>query len=317
MQEYHFYVLWASTDAENYRYLGVTSRTVAQRFYGHKYCAIHPNKRSLPVHKWMYSIYKKGGTILYKEIHKCSEDIWREEEIRLIKEYKELGYDLLNLQKGGNGVVTKEMRDKSGIDRSINAHNRPIVGIDPTSMKVMYFFNSIKEAAEYFKVGKSCFSNALNQRTRKAKTKNYLKCQGYYWLYLQEYKTSGISNIDTTFILPIYQKWIYRFDSNGIFMSKHKSLREVRKYFGGTLNGLKTAILNTKSYRGFYWSFNSSITIPSKSFKYIEVDINNVIINKFNTLKEISEKYGKAPSTWSIFISQNKTFNNGNKIIKN
>ena len=46
-----------SEDEENIRYVGVTTLTVQKRFYGHKYCAKHDDKRGLPVHKWMYSHY--------------------------------------------------------------------------------------------------------------------------------------------------------------------------------------------------------------------------------------------------------------------
>lgn len=63
---YNFYVLSASSDIENVRYVGVTTKTVQQRFYGHKYCANNEQKRGLPVHKWMYSHYQKGETIIVK-----------------------------------------------------------------------------------------------------------------------------------------------------------------------------------------------------------------------------------------------------------
>lgn len=63
---YKFYVLSTSTDIDNIRYVGVTTKTVQQRFYGHKYCAMHPEKRGLPVHKWMYKHYQLGEDIIFK-----------------------------------------------------------------------------------------------------------------------------------------------------------------------------------------------------------------------------------------------------------
>lgn len=54
---YNFYTLSVSTDSENVRYVGVTTRKVSERFYGHKYCAMHEDKRGLPVHKWMWTHY--------------------------------------------------------------------------------------------------------------------------------------------------------------------------------------------------------------------------------------------------------------------
>lgn len=54
---YNFYTLSASSDKNNIRYVGVTVKSVQERFYGHKYCALHSEKRGLPVHKWMWTHY--------------------------------------------------------------------------------------------------------------------------------------------------------------------------------------------------------------------------------------------------------------------
>jgi predicted GIY-YIG superfamily endonuclease len=63
---YNFYVLTSEDDPENIRYVGVTTKKVTERFSQHKYCALHKEKRGLPVHKWMFSKYEKGGKILVK-----------------------------------------------------------------------------------------------------------------------------------------------------------------------------------------------------------------------------------------------------------
>ena len=47
---YHFYVLSSTDSPDKIRYVGVTMQTVEQRFYKHKYCATHLEKRGLPVH---------------------------------------------------------------------------------------------------------------------------------------------------------------------------------------------------------------------------------------------------------------------------
>jgi hypothetical protein len=63
---YNFYVLVSENDPENVRYVGVTTKKVKERFNQHKYCAVHKDKRGLPVHKWMFSKYQKGENILVK-----------------------------------------------------------------------------------------------------------------------------------------------------------------------------------------------------------------------------------------------------------
>lgn len=55
---YTFYTLSTKSNSNDIRYVGVTTKTIDQRMYHHKYCAKHPNKRNLPVHKWMFSHYE-------------------------------------------------------------------------------------------------------------------------------------------------------------------------------------------------------------------------------------------------------------------
>lgn len=143
---YVFYTLSASDDPNNIRYVGTTCRTVAQRFRGHKYCAMHKEKRGLPVHKWMYSKYEQNLNIIHVQIDSCPESEWEERERYWIKYYKDQGFNLLNIDKGGRGVVTAEMRSKSSIERSIEAKRKPVIALnmDGTFYKE---FPSIRDAA--------------------------------------------------------------------------------------------------------------------------------------------------------------------------
>ena len=96
----------------------------------------------------MYSVYKNGGTIIPKKIYECTEDVWEETEVSLIQKYKDLGYDLMNLDEGGKGVITAEKREKSSIERSAEAHRKSIVALhlDGTYFKE---FSSIAEAGRF------------------------------------------------------------------------------------------------------------------------------------------------------------------------
>lgn len=38
---FNFYVLVSSKNEDEIRYVGTTTRTIKQRFYGHKYCCNH------------------------------------------------------------------------------------------------------------------------------------------------------------------------------------------------------------------------------------------------------------------------------------
>jgi predicted GIY-YIG superfamily endonuclease len=49
--QYYFYTLSADSDPNNIRYVGVTTRLLKQRMYGHRYNATKKEKRNQPVHK--------------------------------------------------------------------------------------------------------------------------------------------------------------------------------------------------------------------------------------------------------------------------
>lgn len=74
----------------------------------------------------MYSEIQSGYEIKIKQIDQCLESEWEDRERYWISYYKKLGFKLLNVSPGGKGVVTKEMRELSSIQRSVNAHKRPI-----------------------------------------------------------------------------------------------------------------------------------------------------------------------------------------------
>ncbi len=86
---------------------------------------MHPEKRGLPVHKWMWSKYEKGLDIVVKEIDSCDEKDWEEKEKYWISRYKE-GGNLLNISDGGKGVIPKDSRTLSSIERSAKAHEKAI-----------------------------------------------------------------------------------------------------------------------------------------------------------------------------------------------
>jgi len=92
--------------------------------------------------------------------------LWEETEINLIKEYKNLGYDLLNVDSGGRGSITIEKRNKSGIQRSIKAHQVKVVQL---SLKGEYIktYDSIMFATKEMGLSsKSAIGNVLSGRSK-------------------------------------------------------------------------------------------------------------------------------------------------------
>lgn len=282
---YHFYVLKSDLDPEQIRYVGVTSTTINKRFSQHKYCATHPEKCGLPVHKWMSSVYKKGGKIIIEKIDECLEEEWETKEVTLIKMYKDLGFRLLNLDKGGKGVVTKEKRTKSSLERSGEAHRKPVIAL---TLKGEFFkeFESVTKAAEYFNHKHTTnISSVLNGFTKSA--------YGYLWVYKECY------NPDET---KIYSKKqiglkLYQFDFEGNLIHSYNSKSEAIQSIPCDHKSLDRAIDEKRNFKGFYWSLNDTIDIKEfiNPYKYSVEKEGNICY--FIEQKQIAEYIEASKST--------------------
>lgn len=181
---YYFYTLHSTKSPEEVRYVGVTTQSLQQRLSEHRYKAKSKKFRSQPVHKWMYSHYEQGYDIFIKELDRCTINVWQETEKYWIQYYKSIGANLLNLQLGGSGVITKEMRNTEGRIRSKIAHQIPIACYSKETDEEVLRFTSIVEAAKYFNVDKTTIHKVLNKSNRSS-------C-GYKWKRLPKIPTTEI-----------------------------------------------------------------------------------------------------------------------------
>lgn len=259
----------------------------------------------MPVHKWMYSHYEKGENILVKQIDTCEECEWENKEKYWIKYYRDLGFDLLNISEGGKGVVTKEMRDKSSIERSAEAHCKIIIALNKDG-SFYKEYNSIKEASEEMGVPRSAIGNALNGRSKSSK--------GFMWVYKDEYD----SNKKYTYNPKSKAIPVYEFDLDGILLNKYPSLDYFDTLKGWSMNGVKTAIKDKRIYHDKYWSTDTSIEISEyeQFFYYQELDSKGNLTELYRTQTEITRKFNLSPSNVCLRIKNNKTFPNGNVISK-
>ena len=281
---YLFYVLTSDIAPNEIRYVGVTTKkSVSQRLIQHRYCANHPKKRGLPVHKWMYSVYKQGGTINITEIDRCLENEWEEKEQFLIQKYKNENHNLLNIDKGGRGVITKEKRSIDSVIRSIEAHKKPITAYYLNG-EIYKTFSSITEAANELKGKVNNICSVLNNHTKSA--------YGYMWKF-----KSNNEKIDP------YQKKligtkIYQFDLNGKLLHEFNSKQEVLKFFN--IKGhqpLNRALENKTHYKKFYWSYTPTINIKEFEFPYKYKITKNDDIIYIIEQKDIADIIGISKST--------------------
>lgn len=145
----------------------------------------------------MYSVYKNGGKIISTKIGECFESEWEDREKAFIKEYKEKGYKLLNIDEGGKGSITAEKRSKDSIQRSIDAHKKAIVAynLDGTFYKK---YNSITEASKELNL--NSHNNIINVLKGRSKS-----ASGFMWKYEKDINENNIS----TYKADRHGKYVY------------------------------------------------------------------------------------------------------------
>lgn len=299
---YNFYVLVSDDDPKNVRYVGTTTKKVTERFSQHKYNAIHAEKRGLPVHKWMYSKYKNGGSISVKKIDECFESEWEEREQYWISYYKKLGYDLMNLDKGGKGVITKEKRSQSSIQRSIAGHEIPVVALNMDgSFYKEYKSIAIASQEHGFKSG-SAIGNALTGISKSA--------GNYIWVYKKDYDPNKIykykSEIDDRRIK------VYEFDLSGNLIKIWNKKTDFDSENGYSQNGVNAAIKNKKVYKDSYFSLDDHIDVSEYKSPYKIKAFNESEIKYFKSQRALAKFLGMAESTLCNKLKTTNIINNYN-----
>lgn len=294
-KNYKFYVLSSSDEPDLVRYVGVTQRqSVQQRFYGHKYCATHPEKRGLPVHKWMWSKYEKGFDIIVKEIDSCGKRNWEEREQYWISKYRE-GGNLLNISNGGKGVIPKEARELSSIERSAKAHEKAITLLNKEG-QVIEHCPSIKYAVTKYNMSRTAIGNVLSGRS---KTSN-----NFYIIETSKYNSPDF-NIKEFFQTinnnTRSRKLIYRYDLNGNFIENGFKCDFKKKYHLDP-NSILKAINNKTIFRKSYWSTSTTIDINEFESEYKYIYKNKL----YKSLKEIAKELGIKECTISNARTHNK-----------
>jgi len=310
---YYFYTLRSEDFPEEIRYVGVTTETLKQRFSEHKYKATSEKYRSQPVHKWMYSKFKQNIDVQICYLDECDSSMWQEREKYWIKFYKDVGAKLLNLQLGGNGVITKEMRNTYGRTRSILAHQIPVAAYDKITGKEFMRFDSITFAAKYFNVQKSAIQYALTNE-------KYSSC-GYKWKKLPKIEDTP-KNVHKN---KHYNDRIevYQFDLNGKYIKKYLSVRQLYREFLGQeknsgSNFIKKILNSNKIWHGYIWCTKDFKIDYCKVFPYVVIDSEGNILQKFTTRTDISKYLNIDLTTVNKYLSSKKPlkFKNNIQIIK-
>lgn len=187
------------------RYIGVTSCTLEQRYSQHKHTALK-RKQDTHVAKWFRKVYSEGLLPLIELIEVCSKDTWQDREKYWIGVYN----NLTNIREGGTGVIVD--RSMESIQRSINAHKKPVVLLNK-KFSLHKRFDSSVECAKFLGTTDTAINNFL-----KGRSKSVL---GYIVLYEKDY-------IANTYIKEYngVSKDIFQYDLDGNLIEKHLSITE-------------------------------------------------------------------------------------------
>lgn len=106
MNNYKIYGLFDKNNPNDIRYIGLTKQTLKQRCSKHR-----TEKYNLYKLNWVNKIGKNNLNII-SLIDNLTLEEARENEIRLIKEYKENGFKLTNITNGGEGWLNSTFTDE-------------------------------------------------------------------------------------------------------------------------------------------------------------------------------------------------------------
>lgn len=279
---YRIYTISSEEDVDNIKYVGCTTKELNERLSGHKY-TIRLKKSYHPFYSWLNDQYSNNIKVVIKLIEECDIHSWKEREQYWIAYYRNIGCDICNKSKGGDGVVLKEDRPKKSIERSVEAKELPVIAL---TLNGSFYkkFDSIKKATEYFKLNsKSAIGNVLAGRSKSA--------ANHLWVLEKDYDPNKKYSYNPC--EPDKIK-VYQFDLDGNLIKEWESMRDTKISF----STLKKAIDNKLLYKETYLATTSKINISQyeNPYKYC-IKYSNGNIKKYKQLKEIAKEYNIAAST--------------------
>lgn len=208
-----YYLLRSNQSIDDIRYIGVTTMSLNVRYSGHKYAS---KTKSLPIYNWWRKRVKQGFKIIIEPIETNFQGNWEEREQYWIRHYKQMGFNLLNISKGGAGVITKEQRSLDSRKRSSLAHQKPVIALTLEG-KFYKEFSSIKEASQELNVVDSSITNVITGFSKSS--------AGYLWIYKDKYDPS----IDYTYNSNSCNIKCYKYTVNKELVYTYNSISQLSK----------------------------------------------------------------------------------------
>lgn len=170
--QYNIYGLIDPSDGK-IKYVGATMKKCSDRLRQHVYDSVSLRKQSAKC-KWIRQLKLKGREPVVCLLHVCNKENWKIKE----RYYIELFQTEYNTASGGTGMVLK--RSKESIRRSADAHKIKIMQLDKYGNFIKEW-DSVKEAANFYKTTSTNISNVLNGVNHTAK--------GFIWVKKENYSS--------------------------------------------------------------------------------------------------------------------------------
>ena len=235
MKKYKIYCLKHPVTLE-IRYIGVTTNSLLMRLSQHKYDALKKNSNKY-LSKWIRKVYRETTLVpIIELVEIATQNNWEEREKYWISFYS----NLTNIREGGRGVFVS--RDKSGLERSADAHKKAVCLLTK-NFELIKKFESIPECALFIKASRDAVGKVLNG--------NNTNVKGYVVLSEMDYESNNFSKI-----FKGKSKDVYQYDMDGNLVRKYNTLSEVYHFDNNfKTNHVHTACKNLWVHKGFIWSY--------------------------------------------------------------
>ena len=265
-------------------YIG-QSINIEARFKKHKSC-----KDNFLIHKAIQKYGKENFS--FDIIELCNQEELNEREIYWIDFYQSC---ILNgLNKGYN--MNYGGSNGEGLKKGQPVEQYSLSG------EYIKTYPSARQASLELGILPSSISNCINGKSKTG--------GGYQWKKVNSDKIiSSISNNDKIF----YSK-VIKYDLDGNILKVYNNLKEAALDINGSKSGICKACRKKVSYLNFLWKYEDdeqSLIIPKNKFKIGQYDLDNNLINIFDSISQAGRETSTSISNISaVCKGKRKTANN-------
>jgi hypothetical protein len=293
------------------RYVGITTRTLQQRFAGHMNDI--NNRPTLNPHKtnWFHKLMRGGKLPRIEQVAEFDNEVdMKQFEIDYIQKYKDV-YNLINQTLGGDSPGFRMFTRESILKRS---NIRPIVQYNVLGEKIAEFEMTEDAAREYNFKDKAC--SHITQCCKGTRHSAY----GYIW----RYKDEPLGNISTLNPRSLEFNKLVQYDLNGNRIAEYDSYMKASEAIGDHSKGANisaVALGKQNTCKGYYFQVEPTYVyfdqklfdeaysnfrkvkqpICERGFSVDKLDMDGNYLETYNSLSDASEKtYGTKNSRKKI-----------------